>query len=275
MSHIRCALCGKNAPISTFDPSSLDLDLRVVSFKGLGRARGFAVDEEYSVLGDDVYSPIVADRVLDLCRMYLDHGVIDSEQTIKRLGLDSVIKTPSVLPKIAQPPIRQAELASSFAQMAQARETIEQQRKELALERLIDSELVKFVKYYPHVGIYENELPWSIVITDIDEECLPLLIALFETFNHDERRILLKRVNTIHPVVQKFLEALTIRKKTISEILLELDFELVFERFDLGVQENISKRRKASEPTDEKTLEKTFNKKEKSIAERLLELDPS
>jgi len=89
---------------------------------------------------------------------------------------------------------------------------------------MIDRELVRFVKYYPHVKIYEGELPWSIEILDIDEECLPLLNALFRTFNHDERKTLLKRVNTIHPVVQTVIKELTRREKTISERLLELDF---------------------------------------------------
>jgi len=224
MSHLECPLCGKNAPLSSFDPCSLDLDLRLVSFRGLGRGKGFEVSDEYSVLGDDVYSPQVAERALDLCRMFLDNRVIDSEQTMRKLGLDSTIKTFSELPKLTQPQATHARSASSSAQMAQARETIEQQRKELALVRMIDRELVRFVKYYPHVKIYEGELPWSIEILDIDEECLPLLNALFKTFNHYERKTLLKRVNTIHPVVQTVIKELTRREKTISERLLELDF---------------------------------------------------
>ena len=275
MSHIRCPLCGKNAPISTFDPSSLDFDLTVVSFRGLGRARGFAVSDEHSVLGDDVFSPQVAERVLGLCRMFLDTGIIDSEQTMRKLGLDSAIKIPSELPKFTHPPTTHVRSASSGAQMAQARETIEQQKKAFALERLINSELVKFVKYYPYVEINENELPWSIEITDIDEECLLVLITLFKTFNYDERKTLLKRVNTIHPVVQNFLEVLTRREKTISERLLELDFPSVYELFDINNQEGISKRPKASEPIDQHTSEKPNKKQGKSIAERMLELNLS
>ena len=74
MSHLLCPLCGKYAPLSTLDPDRLDLDLRVVSFVGLGRGRGFSKTDEHSILGDGEHSPRIARRVAELCRMFLEAG---------------------------------------------------------------------------------------------------------------------------------------------------------------------------------------------------------
>ncbi|EMR73389.1 hypothetical protein MCGE09_00560, partial [Thaumarchaeota archaeon SCGC AB-539-E09] len=32
MSHLRCPLCGLNRPLSNYDPSEYDLDIRLVKF---------------------------------------------------------------------------------------------------------------------------------------------------------------------------------------------------------------------------------------------------
>jgi hypothetical protein len=88
MSHIICPLCGKNSPMSTFDPEALDLDLRACSFKGAGRYLGFRKVDEHSVLGDDVYSTPVSRRVLSLTKMFLDHNILDIGEIMKTLGID-------------------------------------------------------------------------------------------------------------------------------------------------------------------------------------------
>ena len=136
MSHIRCPLCGLNAAVSGFDPSELDLDLRATSFIGLGHGRGFAPVEEYSVLGDDEFSPMVADRVLSLCRMFLDAGVIKSEYAIDKLGLK--LKSSSPIESPTRTLIRTVFLSSesNSHELTRARETIEEQEKELARERM-------------------------------------------------------------------------------------------------------------------------------------------
>jgi hypothetical protein len=91
MSHIICPLCGKNSPMSTFDPASLDLDLRACSFKGAGRYFGFRKVDEHSVLGDDVYSIPVSRRVLSLTKMFLDHNILDVGEIMNTLGIDKDI----------------------------------------------------------------------------------------------------------------------------------------------------------------------------------------
>jgi hypothetical protein len=74
------------ARASTFDPLSLDNDLTLVSFRGVGRGGGFKVAERFSVLGDVVLSPVVAERICDLCKMFLAHGVITPDFLKTKLG---------------------------------------------------------------------------------------------------------------------------------------------------------------------------------------------
>ncbi|MCJ7636748.1 MAG: hypothetical protein MUO21_04595 [Nitrososphaeraceae archaeon] len=76
MSHLVCPLCGKYAPLSTLNPDQLDLDIKVVSFRGLGRGRGFAKGEAYSILGDDEITPIIADKIEKLYYMLIDHKIL-------------------------------------------------------------------------------------------------------------------------------------------------------------------------------------------------------
>ena len=76
MSHLVCPLCGKNAPLSTLDPESQPLDLRTVSFRGLGRGKGFAVNEKVSIMGDEEYTPIIAERIEKLFKFFVDKGEI-------------------------------------------------------------------------------------------------------------------------------------------------------------------------------------------------------
>ncbi|MGD0803673.1 MAG: hypothetical protein ABSA11_06330 [Candidatus Bathyarchaeia archaeon] len=74
MSHLVCPLCGKYAALSTLNPDAIDLDLKVISFRSLGRPKGFAKGESYSILGDTEITPIIANRVAQLYNMFINSG---------------------------------------------------------------------------------------------------------------------------------------------------------------------------------------------------------
>jgi hypothetical protein len=76
MSHLVCPLCGKNAPLSTLNPENLPFDLKLVSFKGLGREMGFAKSEEVSIMGDEEFTPIIADRIDLLYKFFVERRAI-------------------------------------------------------------------------------------------------------------------------------------------------------------------------------------------------------
>jgi hypothetical protein len=58
------------------NPSSLPLDLQTISFVGLGRGKGFAKGEVDSVLGDDEITPLIAARVYELFKLFVETGDI-------------------------------------------------------------------------------------------------------------------------------------------------------------------------------------------------------
>lgn len=87
MSHLACPLCGKYAPLSTLNPSILDLDLKLVSFQGLGRGKGFKVSEKWSILGDDDVTPVISERIVNLCKMLVNEGVIKKDRIAGELGI--------------------------------------------------------------------------------------------------------------------------------------------------------------------------------------------
>lgn len=92
MSHLVCPLCGKNAPLNSFHPESLELDISLVNYKGVISERGFEIPQRYSVIGDDYITPKVVSRVIELCNFFISNGVITSDEISNRLGLkeDSV-----------------------------------------------------------------------------------------------------------------------------------------------------------------------------------------
>jgi len=50
--------------------------LKVVSFKSLGRGNGFRKSEEYSILGDDEYTPLIANRIEKLYYWLIDSKIL-------------------------------------------------------------------------------------------------------------------------------------------------------------------------------------------------------
>ena len=65
--NICCPLCGRHVPEKVFNPESLDSDIYAVLVSGLGRGKGFAVSEPFSILGNPAITAPIADR----CRSIL------------------------------------------------------------------------------------------------------------------------------------------------------------------------------------------------------------
>ena len=80
MSQLACPLCGRFVSLNGFDPSHFESDIYAVNRTGLGRGRGFAVSESFSVLGDLTITGPIAAR----CRIIL--GLIEGRE-IPRLSV--------------------------------------------------------------------------------------------------------------------------------------------------------------------------------------------
>jgi hypothetical protein len=76
MTHLLCPLCGKYSELSTLESNVLEPDFNAADFKGLGRGRGFVKGELYSIMGDNVYTPILAERIDGLYNVIVNRGIL-------------------------------------------------------------------------------------------------------------------------------------------------------------------------------------------------------
>ena len=89
MTSIVCPLCGKHSPLGNFHPEKMDDDIYLVSVRGLGRGRGFAVAETRSAIEDDeseILSSIV-NRALEIIALLKRNGVVDADHIVEYLDL--------------------------------------------------------------------------------------------------------------------------------------------------------------------------------------------
>jgi len=197
-----------------------------VSFRGLGRGKGFEVSEEHSVLGDEEYSPLIAERVLDLCKMFVDEGVIDLEYALRRLGLKKAIFPPVTFPKLTQqrytPSLRRD---SNSIEISQLRDTIEKMESEWAQEKMIDRELLKFIIHYHYIKINWNDEPWTIELTNIDVNCLRTFVNLYRRLKNNTQKQLLKRVKTNNLLIKRLMAIYMSRpERSMTDILRQYSY---------------------------------------------------
>ena len=95
MSHLVCPLCGKNAPLTNFHPDSLELDITLVNYKGIITEKGFEIPQRYSILGDDYLTPMVLNRVIELCNFFMSNNIITPDKMLERLGLKEDLVNPT------------------------------------------------------------------------------------------------------------------------------------------------------------------------------------
>lgn len=234
LSHICCPLCGLNHGLSTFDPSSLDLDLKIGKQSGKGRGMGWTPMEKTSILGDDYYSPMVADRVLSLCNMFLGEKVINLETLISRLGLSAeTINAGNFVSKKdyenslleataykidlshARDRIRQreADLRSLSLRLRMSENKLVELEKERLLERHVESILGSILQNFDTDLIMDDETPWILEIKEIDHDGFSFLLDLSENIDNDIRGRLSKRLKASEFGDQVVLDEVLLKKR--------------------------------------------------------------
>lgn len=72
-------LCGLQRPIKNYDPSNYDNELYLISKRSKGFRGGF--DDAYEpILGDDVYTPLIKDRILEIVRVFREKGIVSDHE---------------------------------------------------------------------------------------------------------------------------------------------------------------------------------------------------
>ncbi len=90
MSHVNCPLCGRNQALSKFNPKALDDDIYVVSFRGLGRGRGFEKTGETSTMTPkDPVTDQVKGRCLAIIDFLLESGCANLEEVYETLNIQN------------------------------------------------------------------------------------------------------------------------------------------------------------------------------------------
>jgi len=88
MSHVNCPLCGRNQALSKFNPEALDDDIYVVSFRGLGRGRGFEKTGETSTMAPgNPTTDQVKDRCLAIINFLLESDCANTEEIYETLNI--------------------------------------------------------------------------------------------------------------------------------------------------------------------------------------------
>ena len=242
MSHLVCPLCGKNAPLSTFNPESLDLDLKLVSFKGLGRGKGFMVSEEFSVLDEPYLSGIVSERVLALCKIFFDRGVIDATSLMHKLNMQTQPVTSSK--------DRQIEQLSRDLKRARSSESKTIRRLsdlQIKYDRVVDSlrktqgeldelkaaqeninddldEIIEAIEEEVGKEVYEEgnetsarelvpgiDKSWKLKLMEVDPGCLDALNTIAQKMGPENKKFLSKRIVGDTPHIEKILKDLKIK----------------------------------------------------------------
>jgi hypothetical protein len=200
MSHLLCPLCGSSKPISRYDPKIYDLDLTVVQYSGKGRGRGFEKINEESVLGDDYFSPLTADRVLDLTKMFLDEKTLTKEKVFNKLNITNDEYNINLISSI------------DFSNVKQK---------------------VEHVQNIPSLNFSSADIELRKIKNQIKKE--NYIIKYLEQISNkcESKLILLDRVKTEDNEIKDFLYYLEIMptKITLADFLLDLDLSQTFPVF--------------------------------------------
>jgi hypothetical protein len=86
MPEFLCPLCGHYHSTKKYEPDELPLDIVGPNRIGLGR-RGTRIDGFYSFPKDDDVCLKIVERVLDLCRLFLDRDMVSVKEVRSRLGI--------------------------------------------------------------------------------------------------------------------------------------------------------------------------------------------
>ena len=230
MSHIRCPLCGKDSAISTFNPEDLDRDIYVRQTRGLGYPGGFTYGPDESVLGDDVYTPKVKDRCIDLLKLFMENGIVTARELAVKLrigmpiqGTDKVFPYEDILDIIYK---QNEALKKQVSTTRSGVSIFEFEKLKTSYNKLVNdleikSKIEKILKYLHNMldsKIVLEEDDWILEIYEYDPGIFSYLCKKLYTLNREERDMLENRVYT-ECVEFKFIFSLFKNKPTIQSVI--------------------------------------------------------
>ncbi len=223
MSHLACPLCGLNAPLSYLDPSELDLDLTLKEFKGLGRGKGFESLPPVSVLGDDKYTPMIFNRIADLCKMFYSAGCSAPEGCIFAKSWKAEKAKSSLSGTLSL--VRPTGLDNT--QIRRLKEKIEDLKKTLIVNEAVEWVLGCLMENSEFRVIIDEKPLWVLEIRKVREGFFKDLLDYFDGLSIPIREKLKTRVRAEDDGIRIFLEEFLFkpppRKKSVSDRIFDVD----------------------------------------------------
>jgi hypothetical protein len=233
MSRLICPLCGFNRPLSTFTPYEYELDLKIRQVHGLGQGKGFE-HEDYSILGDEHYSPIVADRCLDLIKMFMEVG------TLSALDVFLKLQVPVHAYQLYAPEYSKLrrELELEQYRVRSLEQEMEEKKEKVEKNMLVSDFLIKI----HNSGFCDTKLSISssgiqMGIITYEKEFLDLLLEIYVKCSKDEWFLFRKRLTTERQGLALNLEILDEKKrkeKDVIDKMLEIKLKPPFKFFPLS-----------------------------------------
>jgi len=215
-------MCGLQCPISAFDPSKNDLDIYLVTKKGKGRGRGWEDVSKESVLGDDVYTPAVAKRILETCKFFYEKDIYSDEDIksikngdTKNKPLLSEIDILNINLMLQDNEIRKlkyeySKINGENNRLSRKINEIEQsqahEKEEFIIKNVVQKSLLIIIKYCDVSIDVGNDEGFSIMIENVSPVLLFIITYLKLTLNDRAWGALVKRIDGTDEDVQFILD---------------------------------------------------------------------
>lgn len=238
MSHLLCMLCGLQRPIKNYDPSEYENELYLITKKSKGYRKGFE-DEYQPILGDDLYTPIIKSRILEMVRALKERGIISKEEIenitdeeesdkllkeiTRKMIIDAFTGTSN---KVNETPEHKKVDLNEYTKLnldyskldSEHKKLIEsysEDRKEfnknLSQKDLLCFLLLHFIKYCNAEIITSEWSDFKVMLKSLDKSSILLLNCLFQDLSIEEWENLMLKIQGT-PIVQPVLYEYTAQK---------------------------------------------------------------
>ena len=239
-------ICGLQRPVKNYDPSTFDNELYLISKRSKGYRGGF--DDDYEpILGDDVYTPLIKNRVLEIVRAFREKGIISDNELD---GISPKKDEPkSFLDKaidkmIAQALIGTSDSSDSYYLESKVRGLTDQVNKLKEEYYKLDDEKIKliekhfkatidynkiilskdylnyvlihFLKYCDTEILGSNPFDFKVLLKILEPESIFLLGCLYQDLTVEEYCSLMDKIQGTPPV-QVLLDYSTMMKRAETE----------------------------------------------------------
>lgn len=231
MSHIRCPLCGKDNATCNFDPASLDDDIYVRQVYGLGRGQGFSHGPDESVLGDEIYSPMICNRCLDIVRLMIENNVITENEVLRSLklglpimGTDKIVPYDEAINMTNKVMYGKEEIIEGLKVNNRAlssnnrviRNELEGLKAKISKKKKIDLVLISFYNN-SECEVTFNESDWILYIKNIDRSGVGVFGRELYPLNMRERNLVRERIVTENEIIHNIFDIFKI-EPTIRDV---------------------------------------------------------